>query len=57
MEVLLFFVEALIVFTLAVLFGGTMIGYYFQKRYEYEAKRLQAFGNALMKSKTDDKNG
>ena len=47
MWALQFFVYALMVFLLTLLFGGTMIGYYFQKKYEYEMKKLVAVGKAI----------
>lgn len=50
-----FFVYALIVTLLALLFGGTMVGYYFQKKFEFEMKKLVAIGKAVTKAATDEK--
>ena len=49
-----FFVYALIVFLLAMLFGGTMIGYYFAKKYECEMKKFSTLGAAFKSSKMGD---
>ena len=48
MEALQFFVYALIVFLLAMLLGGTMIGYYFAKKKEFEIGKIKAMA-ALVK--------
>ena len=49
MWALQFFVYALIVLVLAMLFGGTMIGYYFMKRAEYEVTKAKTVADLLRK--------
>jgi len=56
MEVLMFFIYAVIIFLLALLLGGTLIGYYFQKKTEYQIKGVGIYSNAItstFKSKID----
>lgn len=53
-----FFVYALIVFLLATLMGGTLIGYYFTKKAELEMtnlKRLSAAVQAAQEQKQEQK--
>lgn len=50
MDAVMFFVYALVVFLLVTAFGGTMIGYYFQKKYEYEIKKLGLIHKAITDS-------
>lgn len=50
-EVLLFFCYSLIVFLLALVCGGTLIGYYFAKKKEYEFSKLTALGAAIKQNK------
>ena len=45
-----FFIYAMIIFLLALLFGGTLIGYWFTKKWEYEMRKLSARGAAISKS-------
>ena len=47
MWALQFFVYALIIWLLALCFGGTMIGYYFTKRMEYEANKAKNLSETL----------
>lgn len=57
MEVLKFFVDALIIVVLVVLAGGTLIGYYFQKKSEYDIKKIGIAANVLtaaQKQKKDE---
>ena len=49
MWALQFFVYALIVWLLVTAFGGTMIGYYFTKKAEFEAAKARNFVDALKK--------
>ena len=42
-----FFVYALIVFLLVMMFGGTMIGYYFAKKAEYEQAKTKGLAEAF----------
>ena len=42
-----FFVYALIIFLLLMLFGGTMIGYYFAKKAQFEIEKAQKIAAIL----------
>lgn len=56
MEAAIIIVYMLIAFILVELLGGTMIGYYFQKKYEYEARKFGILSDVL-KTKKEDKTG
>ena len=49
-QALLFFVYSMIVFLLAAMLGGALIGYYFTKKKEFELGRIKAFGMLMNKS-------
>lgn len=55
MEVLMFFLYAMIVFLLVLLLGGTLIGYYFQKKIEYDIRRVGAVCNSITAAKNAKK--
>lgn len=42
-----FFVYALIVWLLAMFLGGTLIGYYFAKKADFEAAKAKSFATAV----------
>ena len=46
-----FFVDALIVCVLCVMAGGTLIGYYFTKKAEYDSNRAKGISEVLEKMK------
>ena len=54
-QVLLFFTYSLIVFLLAALLGGTMIGYYFTKKKEFELGKIKAL-TMLAKQANNEQN-
>ena len=58
-DILVFFVKALLVFGLVLFAGGTLIGYWFTKRREFEIERFKGLfnvsKNAGFGQKTDEK--
>lgn len=50
MWALQFFVYALIVWLLVMLLGGTMIGYYFTKKADYEVAKAQKLAEFIRKN-------
>lgn len=51
MELLYFSIEALIVFGLSILAVGTLIGYYFTKKMEFEANKARFVAEAIEEAK------
>lgn len=47
MDILTFVIYALIASIMLLMVGGTLIGYFLQKKYEYEMKKLSVLGNAV----------
>ena len=58
MWALQFFVYAAIIAVLFLLVGGTFIGYYFDKKLEYERMKIKQFSDGLdkIKNKIEGKN-
>ena len=54
-QVLLFFVYSMIVFLEVLLLGGTLIGYYFTKKREYEISKFSAILSAAKQGKNGEK--
>ena len=55
MWVLNFFICSLIVWLLLLLLGGTLIGYYFTKRREFEAGKIAAMKKLFKPSQNSEK--
>ena len=52
-DVLNFMLCSVFVMVLIALLCGTVVGYYFQKKYEYEVKKLGLIGKALTAKKEE----
>ena len=57
MEALMFFVYAMIIFLLALLLCGTIVGYYFTKRKEFEVWKINAMIEYAMAVQKGQKSG